>query len=350
MKSVKPWLLVTGIIGLLLLVRHCFFSGEQHLSPSKPTTAISANVSVYVAELENLGDKIFTSGTLISNESVNMQPEIQGKVTGIYFQEGQFISNGSLLVKLNDAELQANLHKTTAQFKLASEKTARFRKLLEISGLSKEDYDNALNVEESLEADIEIIKAKIAQTEIRAPFSGICGLKNISVGSVVSPSIVIATIEQSDPMKIDLSLPEKYSELLNAGSVFSFNVEGIDKTFMAKIYAKDPKIDIETRSVRLRAICPNPGKILKSGSFAKIVLQLHRKTNAILIPTQALIPDLNAIKIYLVKNGNAFPQLVKTGIRTQDRIEITEGLKAGDSIIVSGIMQVKPGMKHNIVK
>lgn len=310
-----------------------------------PPAAKPVTVAVEVVASSSLDDEIFVSGTLLGNESVQIQPETQGKIVGIYFSEGQRVSKGQLLVKLNDAELQASLKKAVAQAKLAAEKEARLKKLLEINGVSREEYENALNQWQSLQADIESIQAKLDETEIRAPFSGTIGLRSASVGSFVSPTSTIATLEQLDQVKLDISIPEKYADIATVGSELDFMVEGNSQTYKARIYAIDPKIDEDTRSLKLRGICANPSGVLHAGAFAKVKLQLRKSGAAILVPTESLVPDMKGNKVFLVKQGTLQPQPVTIGIRTSDRVEITKGLFAGDSLVVTGVMQAKPGAK-----
>lgn len=351
MKKRTIFLIVILIVIGLALIKIFVIPGSKSSGPAKSNPMSAAlNVTVILAKFDTLENEIFIAGTLSSNESVDLQPETQGKIIGIYFQEGHRVNKGDLLVKLNDAELQATLKKIAAQLKLASEKEIRLKKLLELNGVSKEEYEIALNQFQSLQADEQIMKAKIALTEIKAPFSGIVGLKYVSVGSIVNSASKIATLEQNDQVKLDISVPEKYTSLIKVGDLINFKTDGNLNTFTAKVYAADPKIEEETRSLKLRAICANYSGQLKAGSFAKVVLNLNKRTNAIMVPTQALVPDMKGQKLFICKNGMSQPQVVKTGIRTSDRIEITDGIKLGDSIIVLGVLQAKPGQKVNVIK
>lgn len=350
MKKTSLYIVISILVIALVLIKIYVFPAQKSMPAAKgPAVTPAVNVTAIVAHYDTLGNEIFIAGTLNSNESVDLQPETQGKVTAIYFSEGQRVNQGALLVKLNDAELQASLKKTEAQIKLAAEKENRLKKLLEISGVSREEYENALNQLQSLQADAQITQARIAQTEIRAPFSGIVGLKYISVGSFVNSGSKIATLEQLDQVKLDLSVPEKYAGLIKVGDMVKFSIDGAAGTFSGRVYAADPRIDPDTRSLKLRAICSNPGGVLRSGAFARVELTLNNRSNAIMVPTQALVPDMKGQKLFLCHNGKSEPRVVKTGLRTADKIEITEGVQPGDSIIVMGVMQVKPGQKINVI-
>jgi membrane fusion protein (multidrug efflux system) len=298
-----------------------------------------------VATPAAMDDELYVAGSVLGNESVDLQPETQGKVIGIYFSEGQAVAKGQLLVKLNDAELLSQLKKAQAQLAIARDKEVRLQKLLEMNGVSREEYESALNLKESLEADIEGIKARLDETEIRAPFAGTVGLRSVSIGSFVAPGTKIAVLEQLDQVKLDLNIPEKYSHLVKQGDLIAFTIEGSATRFTGRVYAIDPRIDPSTRSLKLRAICANPGRELRAGAFARIELALKSKSNALMVPTECIVPDMKGQKIFVVQNGTSQPRPVQTGLRTKDKIEIIQGLNAGDSVITGGLLQIKPGSR-----
>lgn len=350
LKKLRYYLLAALVIALMVIVKMYFFPKEKAASgPGMSGAAKPVNVTVEVVSAIVADNSIFVSGTLLAGESVDLQPEAQGKITGIYFSEGQRVSKGQLLLKLNDAELQAQLKKSQAQEKIAAEKTARLKKLLDISGVSREEYESALVLWQSHQADIEALRAAIDKTELRAPFSGTIGLRYVSPGSFAAPGMRIATLQQLDQLKLDFSIPEKYLSAVKNGDMVNFTIEGLSEQFSGRIYAIDPLIDQATRSVKLRALCSNGGGKLRPGAFARVKLALQAGTKALMVPTESLIPDMTGQKVFVVKNGEAVPKMVKTGIRTSDRIEITEGVSAGDSIIVTGVMMVKPGSKILVI-
>lgn len=349
MKSLRSWLFLAGILLFLLLIKHFFFPSPENesggASPQKPPPS----VKVMVATPDTLLEDIFVNGSLSGSESIDLQTEVAGKVLSVFFEEGEEVSAGKLLLKLNDADLQANLKKLEAQIFIANEKTARLKKLADINGVSKEEYEDALNLLQSLRADKSYTEAMIQKTELRAPFSGTIGLRNVSPGSMVSSTTVIASLEQSNPMKLDISVPEKYCHLLRKGSKLSFRVDHLQQNFSALVYATDPRIDPVTRSLRLRARCSNADGNLKSGSFARVKMVLHEKANAIMLPSEALIADMKGSKVFLVKRGEAVPATVQTGIRSNRSVEIVDGIHPGDSVIVSGHMQLKPGQQVKVI-
>ena len=342
MKNFKIILIVVVVIAVLVFIKIKFLTSDNTQNgmqqQSKPQSTI---VNVYVVTPQKLDNKIFVTGTVLANEEVVLLPEIPGKIIGINFTEGTKISKGDLLVKINDADLQAQLKKQQLQEKLASDNEAREKKLLDVNGISQMEYDGILTQLNSVKADIQLTQAQIGKTEIRAPFDGTIGLKYVSEGSYISPTVKIASIQQTVPVKIDFSIPEKYSSLVGKGDSIRFTLQGSEEKYRGEIYAIEPKIDLNTRTVQLRAICRNKEGKIFPGSFAKIELILKQSPNSILIPTESLIPELKGQKVFLCKNGKAQSQKVETGIRTDTQIQITSGLHAGDTVITTGIMQLK---------
>ncbi|MBK6641086.1 MAG: efflux RND transporter periplasmic adaptor subunit [Bacteroidetes bacterium] len=210
-----------------------------------------------------------------------------------------------------------------------------------MNGISKEEFEELQNTLDANKADVKFLKAQIEKTEIRAPFDGVIGLRTVSEGSYVSTDKVIATLQQINPVKIDFSLPEKYSSRIKSGGSISFTVEGNKETFKGTIYAIEPKIEAATRTVNIRARCDNSDASLLPGSFAKIQLVLDKTDKALMIPTQAVIPVLKGKKVFVTQNGIAVSRMIDTGVRTESQIEVSEGLMAGDTVLVTGIMQLR---------
>ncbi|MBK8450027.1 MAG: efflux RND transporter periplasmic adaptor subunit [Saprospiraceae bacterium] len=291
----------------------------------------------------------FSTGTIIANESVQLVPETSGKIMKLNLPEGKNIQKGELLLKINDSELQAQLRKLKTEEFLAIEKESRQKKLFEINSVSKDEYESALNNLQLIRSDQEIIKTQIAKTELRAPFNGRLGFKNVSEGSYVSTAVVVANLHQLDPVKIDFSIPERYAKLVQLGRSIFFKSDVSDKMTEAKIIAIEPVINESTRSLKIRAQCPNKQNMLLAGSFVRIEINLLDQEKSILIPTEALIPILKAYKVFVYKSGKAAEVKVITGLRTETQVQITEGLQEGDTLITSGIMQLKAGSPVKIV-
>lgn len=308
------------------------------------------SVTGYIVKAKTLDNKIQASGSLLAYEDVELHPEVSGKIVDLNLQEGKAVSKGTLLVKLYDADLQAQLKKLQVQ-RVTAEKTAqRLKQLLAINGIGQQEYDNAALQLDNIDADIMITQAAIAKTEVRAPFSGVIGLKNVSLGAVISPATTIATLQQIDQLKIDFTVPEKYTDAVNVGDVIRFMVDGQDETFNGKVYAIEPKIDEATRSVKIRAQVQNSKAKLYPGAFAKIDLGLKSIEGAYMVPTQSIIPEARNKKLIVVKDGKADFRVVQTGVRSQSYIQVTDGVNEGDTIVTTAIMYVKPNMGIKVTK
>lgn len=301
------------------------------------------SVEVLVVQPELLSDVVKTTGTLRANEEVELHSEVSGKIVQLALREGDFVRQGTVLLRTNDDDLQAQLHKLENQKLLAEGIENRQRRLLAKEAISQQEYDISLTNVRSIEADIENVKAQIAKTILKAPFDGTVGLRQVSLGSYISPSSPIATLTNVNPAKLDFSVPAKYASAVRKGSRVQFTVEDSDQTFTGTVYAIDPKIDPNTRTLQLRAVCPNGSRVLIPGSFAKIDVVLSSKPRALLVPTEAVIPELTGPKVFLVKGGKSVPQKVELGLRGDREVEVTRGLAVGDTLITTGILQVKPG-------
>jgi membrane fusion protein (multidrug efflux system) len=299
-----------------------------------------------------LVNNIFTTGNVISNEEVELRSEVPGRIIAINFDEGSRVNKGSLLLKIDDRELQAQLKKLQVDEKQAADDLYRKEKLLELKAVSQEEYDKAFNTHGITLAEIELIRTQISKTEIYAPFSGQIGLRQVSAGGFVSSSTLVARLQQTDPVKVDFAIPEKYRGKVQKGTLIRFTVEGNDSSFSGHIYAIEPRVDPTTRNVSMRALCPNPGGVLVPGSFAKVDIVLDNIKDALVVPSEAIIPMMNSEKVYLCKNGKATTMVIQTGIRTEREVEVTSGLNSGDTLITTGLLQLREGadVKIRIVK
>ena len=303
--------------------------------------AVSVNVKVILPQ--PLKNEFFTTGSILANEKVELRTEVSGRITGINFEEGSQVRKGDLLLKINDSELQAQLTRAEAQVKLAEQEEFRNRQLLEIKAVSQEAYDISLNQLKSINAERSLLEAQIEKTEIKAPLSGKIGLRYVSPGSYIPSNSLIATIQQVDPIKIEFSVPEKYSLKVKKGMHLTFTVENVDKTFDGVVYAVESGIDPETRTIKVRATSPNPGLILLPGTYARISIILENIPDALTIPSEALITELEGTKVYLCRNKKAVSIPVVTGLRTSTDVQIVTGLTAGDSLITTGLLQISNG-------
>ena len=343
-KNTKTILIAAGavVILILLIIPKLKSSDDKTNSPGLRSSG-PLPVKAHITKYEVLDNKVLTTGTVLANEEVELKSEVSGKITKILFREGSSVNAGDLLVKINDSELQAQLQSAKSRLELQKETEYRQKQLLEKEAISQEDYDMTANQLKVNQAEVELIKAQIDKTQIRAPFSGIIGLKNVSEGSYVTNSTIIASLQNINPIKIDFSIPERYSSMVEVGDEINFSISGNNKNYVGKVYAIEPKIDPVTRTLKIRAMCSNTGREILPGSFANVVLVLKKIENAILIPSEALIPDIQGQKVFIYRNGSAVPQQVETGIRTDLNVQLTSGVSEGDTIITSGMLQIRPG-------
>ena len=314
--------------------------GDAMIMPGRQTL----NVIGFLIQPAHMSELINSSGTLRPDEEVELSFETSGKIVGINFTEGTRVKKGDLLAKINDRPLQAQLEKLLAQQKLAEEKEFRQRSLLDRDAISQESYDQIETELQTIQADINLIKARISETELRAPFDGIIGLRYLSEGSYATPSIKIARLVKISPIKVEFSISEKYASEIKIGYPVTFIIDGNNNNFEATVYAVDPKVDINTRTIVLRALYPNKNEELKSGRYASVQLTLSEIDNTIAIPTEALIPEMEGEIVYIYKSGKASAVKVGTGLRTESKIQIISGLNFGDTLLTSGILQ----LRHNL--
>ena len=333
------------IIGLIAFIAYRIINNREESNTGQrggPPTA--ATVTGIIASPEKFADNLSLSGTLEANEQVEIRSEIMGVVDAINFKEGTQVSKGQVLLRINDIELRAHLSKVGTAKQLASENERRAKLLLEKQAISQEEYDVASAEYKSAQAESQLILAQLGKATIKAPFSGTIGLRYISEGTYVTPTTPIATLVNTKQLKITFSIPEKYANRIKLDSDISFTTSGSKTEHTAKIYAIEPQIDVATRTLKMRAIAENPEGKLFPGMFASVVLPLETVDDAILVPTEALIPIQNGKMIFVSKDGKAKQIKVETGSRTETSVRIISGLKVGDTILTSGVMSLKDGV------
>ncbi len=336
------------LIIAFLVVNKLFLSEKKTEIKAGPRAQGPLELSARVIRYIPFENSIVVNGTIMPNEYVEISTESSGKITKIHFSEGSFVTKGELLVKVNDSELQAQLSKTKYRKELAREKEFRQRKLLESNSTSKELYDIALNELNTILADIELINAQIAKTEIRAPFDGKIGLRSVSEGAYVTPGTKIASLVNMNPAKIEFLIPQKYSDMIGNGTLVKVSLPFKSEFYQGTVYAVEPGVDSQTRTLKVRAKTPNPNGRLVAGSYIEVSVALENINDAILVPSETIVPDIQGQFVYLYKDGKAMPTKVDVGIRTENEVQITGGLKAGDTLLTSGIIQLRPGAKVNL--
>jgi membrane fusion protein (multidrug efflux system) len=335
------------LLGILVLVAIAYFyprwSGQQESAPSGAGPGAGGPmdplpVTVIKLKKEPLSNQLQVSGTVLPNESVEIKPEISGLVTKINFK-------GTPLVYLNDNELQAQFQRLQYTQKLFQTQESRQKQLLAREAISQEEYDIALNQYNTAISDIKLVEAQLEKTVIRAPFTGRLGLRQISEGSVINPSNVIVSIVNSDPIKLEFSIPERYASLVSIGSSIFFSSESSKEEVEGKVYAFEPQIDAATRTLKLRAQSPNKSGKYLPGMFVKIRFVLDIEEEALLVPAESVIPELSGYKVFVVgADGNAEQRTIEIGTRTDTQVQVISGLNEGDLVLTSGVMQVRQGM------
>jgi len=301
-------------------------------------------VDVIVAGYQPLTNIIEANGTVVANETTELHPEVSGRLTYLNIPEGRSVSQGTVLARINDADLQAQLTKLKAQLALAEKTEERLRKLLEVEGINRADYDVAVNQVSSYRADIGVVQANISRTIIRAPFSGVIGLRKVSPGAYVSPQTVLATIQQVNRSKIDFTLPEAYAGVVVNGKSLSIEVDGAKRS--ATVIAIEPQVNTSTRNLMVRALVNNG--TVNPGSFVKVFIDAGSRNNTILIPSSSIIPDAKSKKVIVAKNGKGVMTTIETGLRTPGGVEVINGLKPGDSVVVTGVLYIRPTSKVKV--
>jgi membrane fusion protein (multidrug efflux system) len=305
-------------------------------------------VDVFIVKPMALEQEIEVPGTLSPNEETAIHPEVTGRVVDIHFREGANVAKGALLVKLYDADLQAQLRKLQVQLAIAKKTEERQQQLLNINGVSQQDYDLSLLTMKNLEADIALLKINIEKTSIRAPYSGRMGLRQISPGALVNSSTLITTIRDMAQLKLEFSVPDKYTSAVVPGSLVRFSTSESATLYGASVTATEQHVSADTRSMKVKALVNRNNNNLQSGSFARVLVSMGKNETALMVPTQAILPQARNKKVFFIRNGIVEADLVTTGIRDTSKVEITGGVKNGDTILVSGLLSVKQGGKVKI--
>lgn len=304
-----------------------------------------ARVDVIIATPQKITESIEVPGSLIASETTEIHPEVSGRLTMLNVREGAYVGKGSVIAKLYDADLQAQLRKLQAQLNIANQTASRLSQLLQIQGISRQDYDMAVLNANNIRADIDIIRTNISRTVVRAPFSGKLGLKEISVGAYVTPATIITVIRKTSDLRLDFTIPEKYISEAKPGTMVFFTVSGSDVRHAAKIMATESGITENSRSLNIRSTVAGNDPMLVPGAFANVKLDFAPDYTALMIPSQAIVPQARGKKLVLYNNGVATFTDVTTGVRDSSNVQILTGIKAGDTIVTTGLMSVKPNAK-----
>ncbi len=345
MLSIKTYF----IYSIFCIILVSFISCSNKKDDPKPKKDPPVNVDVLVAAYQKVDNSIEANGTVIANESVQLHPEVTGRLVYLNIPEGKHVAKGIVLARINDADLEAQLNKSKVQLDLYQKTEERLGTLLAANGVNQADYDAAVNNVNSTKADIQYTQALIDKTIIRAPFDGVVGLRQVSPGAFVSSSDVIATMQEVNKVKIDFTLPEEYGSAIKVGDSVDVQIDAAsNKKSKATIIATEPQINQASRNITVRAVL-NDGKN-NVGSFAKVFVDANANNNAIVVPTNSIIPNDKNNQVIVVKDGKAKFVNVQVGVRFANNAEITKGLNSGDTVVVTGVLFAKDKSELKIGK
>lgn len=340
-KTFKYFIVFVIIVSLMLACK------KKTGDSPKPKISPPVIVDVIIAEKQPINDKIEANGTVVANEFLELHPEVSGRLTYLNIAEGSPVAQGTILAKINDADLQAQLAKTRVQLDLVQKTTQRYKQLLDVNGINQSDYDIALNQVNAFKADMVYTQALINKTIIKAPFSGVIGLRQISPGAYVTPATILATLQQTSKIKIDFTVPQNYSNIIKRGSVLDVELDASShKMGRAMIVATEPGANTSTRNLKVRALLSESN--INPGAFVKVFLNAGVGKTAIVVPTNCIIPNDKNNQVIIVKGGIANFINVGTGIRQANSVEIVNGLNVGDSVVVTGVLFARPKDKVKV--
>jgi membrane fusion protein (multidrug efflux system) len=313
-------------------------SGKGDAAPSTVTVEATKVATI------SLPQTITAVGSLRSDESVTLRPEVAGRISAISFQEGQRVAKGMLLVQLDPAVPQAETQQARANLTLARTKFNRAVDLAKsnfISSQAKDEADNNLKI---AEATLQLAEAKLAKMEMRAPFSGIIGLRSVSIGDYVKEGADLVNLESIDPLKVDFRVPEVYLRQVQVGQALEVQLDALPgKTFEGKVFAVNPLVDAAGRAVVIRAMVRNPDTSLRPGMFARVRLITRDAKDALIVPEQALVPQGDQQFVYRIVDGKAIRTKVELGVRRDARVEVLAGVTAEDTVVTAGQLKLRDG-------
>ena len=325
-------------------------SAGRPASGGRPGGNQPVQAEAFVVKTRAMSENVEVPGSLMPYEETEIRPEISGRLTYLNLREGMPVSKGTLLAKLYDGDLQAQLKKLQVQLAISEKTVDRYKELLKIQGISQQEYDLAELQVNNLRADIDIVRVNISRTEVRAPYNGKLGLKNVSMGAYVSPTTVLTTLRKVDQLKLEFTVPEKYSQSMKRGSPVKFSLEGTKDKFTATVIANENSIEANTRTLKVLAVVNANAASLVPGAFAKVNLQMDKNNQALVVPTQAVIPQARNKKVLVYKNGSATSVIVETGLRDSSFVQIESGLNAGDTVLTTGLLAIRPESKVRLTR
>ncbi|NIJ51469.1 efflux RND transporter periplasmic adaptor subunit [Dyadobacter arcticus] len=344
-------LIITGVILLSVLFKG--YTSKDGLPEkakvAKTPAATGVPVDAQVLHSESLNDEMTVSGTLLAFQEVSITSELNRKVVSVLAKEGKAVSAGTLLFKLDDADLIAELEQLKQQEKLVILNEKRFKELIDNEAAKQQDYDEAFTNLKVIQAKIDQLKVMISKTSIRAPFSGHLGIVNVHTGAYVTPGAPLAQLTDNSRLKIDFAIPEKHANTLKTGDQVEYHVESDEKLYKATIIAHEAGLDQKTRTLLMRAVSNNSSRELLPGQSARLTLRLGNTGNALMIPNQALIPSSKGYSVFVVNHNKANIKSIEVGQRSAYSVHVLKGLAPGDTIVTSNMLRLTPGADVQLV-
>jgi len=322
--------------------------------PATPAPAPAAKpglpVKAETVKISKVSDDVSAVGSLLAEESVIIRPEIDGRIVGLHFQEGQAVTAGTRLVTIDSTEYEAQTAAQRADLKTEEQRLARTKDLYEQKFISKDALDVQVGNVARLKAHVDEAESRVAKTVIRAPFSGILGLRQVSPGAYVKAGNDIVRLENVSSIKVDFRIPENYLSKIRPNQEISVRLDAYpNEEFKGRVYAVEPVVDERTRTIAMRARIPNNGFKLKPGMFVRVAVTLDSRPNAVVIPEQAIWPQGKDSFVYRVVDGKAALTKVDIGNRAPGTVEIIKGLAANDMVITDGQMKIKDGVPVSVI-
>lgn len=310
----------------------------QRGGPSAPVSA-----EIYSVTETPMAETVTSVGTLRANEAVDIVPELTKRLARVEVEEGTLVEKDQVLFVLDDKDLVAELGEIEARLKLAATNESRTASLLPQRAISRQDYDLAKSELDVLKAQKTTKEVELSKTRIRAPFAGRTGVRRVSEGALVRPETVLLTLQDLSRIKVDFTLPERYSAEIQPGQEFTFTVAGNANIFRGTVQVIEPAVDASTRSLQVRGICDDP-RGLFPGGFAEVKLQLGTVRNGFAIPSQAVVPSAKGHGVYVLVDGKAEFRDVEIGIRTDSQVQVLRGLSENDQLIITNLLRIRPGV------
>ncbi len=354
----KPTQIAVAVVVIAAVGTLSYLAGTRNAPPSPPSASPGAApakggpggappgvaVEARPPQVVKLPQSITTVGSLRSDEAVIVRPEIAGRVIEIAFREGQRVTAGQVLVRLDDSVQKADLERARANLTLSKSKYERARDLRAQGFISSQAKDEAENTLKVAQADVELAAARLAKTAVKAPFGGIIGLRSVSVGDYVKEGQDMVNLEEIDPLKVDFRIPEVFLSQVKAGQVLQITMDALpDRTWPGQVYAINPLVDANGRAIAIRAQVSNADGRLRPGMFARVRLLTSEARDSLMIPEEAIFPVGDDKYVYKVVDGRAQRQRIDIGLRRDGKVEVTGGLAPADSVVTAGLVKLRDG-------